>query len=148
MTNNKSFSNHLTHFIQLSRIAPPGGEQCNYMTKHDMRTYICGSMRPSVYGVGPKIRRSGVRFPVNFVFHTASVHLGWYSWYLVHKSKVGSIVLGCIGAHLARGKVMSVELHFKQLPLPLPFDSMACWDSRCVFLTILYMPTRPLVSIV
>ena len=29
--------------------------------------------------------------------------------YLVHRSKVGSIVAGCIGAHLARGKVKSVE---------------------------------------
>ena len=28
--------------------------------------------------------------------------------YLVHRSKVGSIVAGCIGAHLARGKVKSV----------------------------------------
>ena len=43
--------------------------------------------------------------------------------YLVHRSKVGSIVAGCIGA---RGKVKSVEhalswsLDSKQLPLPLP----------------------------
>ena len=29
--------------------------------------------------------------------------------YLVHRSKVGSIVAGWIGAHLARGKVKSVE---------------------------------------
>ena len=29
--------------------------------------------------------------------------------YLVHRSKVGSIVAGCIGAYLARGKVESVE---------------------------------------
>ena len=29
--------------------------------------------------------------------------------YQVHRSKVGSIVAGCIGAHLARGKVKSVE---------------------------------------
>ena len=29
--------------------------------------------------------------------------------YLVCRSKVGSIVAGCIGAHLARGKVKSVE---------------------------------------
>ena len=29
--------------------------------------------------------------------------------YLVHKSKVGSIVAGCIGAHLARIKLKSVE---------------------------------------
>ena len=46
--------------------------------------------------------------------------------YLVHRSQVGSIVAGCIGAHLARGKVKSVEhalswsLDSKQLPLPLP----------------------------
>ena len=46
--------------------------------------------------------------------------------YLVHKSKVGSTVAGCIGTHLARGKVKSVEhalswsLDSKQLPLPLP----------------------------
>ena len=44
--------------------------------------------------------------------------------YLVHRSKVGSIVAGCIGAHLARGKVKSVEhalswsLDSKQLPSP------------------------------
>ena len=43
--------------------------------------------------------------------------------YLVHRSKVGSIVAGCIGAHLARRKVKSVEhalswsLDSKQLPL-------------------------------
>ena len=48
--------------------------------------------------------------------------------YLVHRSKVGSIVAGCIGAHLARGKVKSVEhelswsLDSKQLPLPLPLS--------------------------
>ena len=30
--------------------------------------------------------------------------------YLVHKSKAGSIVAGCIGADCARGKVKSVEL--------------------------------------
>ena len=46
--------------------------------------------------------------------------------YLVHRSKVGLIVAGCIGTHLARGKVKSVEhalswsLDSKQLPLPLP----------------------------
>ena len=46
--------------------------------------------------------------------------------YLVHRSKVGSIVAGCIGAHLVRGKVKSFEhallwsLDSKQLPLPLP----------------------------
>ena len=45
--------------------------------------------------------------------------------YLVHRSKVGSIIAGCVGAHLARGKVKSVEfvlswsLDSKQLPLPL-----------------------------
>ena len=49
--------------------------------------------------------------------------------YLVHRSKVVSIVAGCIGAHLARGKVKSVEhalswsLDSKQLPLPLPYLS-------------------------
>ena len=47
--------------------------------------------------------------------------------HLVHRSKIGSIVAGCIGAHLARGKVKSVKhalawsLDSKQLPLPLPF---------------------------
>ena len=45
--------------------------------------------------------------------------------YLVHRSKVGSIVSGCTGAHLARGKIKSVEhalswsLDAKQLPLSL-----------------------------
>ena len=48
-----------------------------------------------------------------------------HNGYLVYRSKVGSIVAGCIGAHLVRGKVKSVEhalswsLDFKQLPLPL-----------------------------
>ena len=32
-----------------------------------------------------------------------------HNGYLVHRSKVGPIVAGCIGAHLARGKVKSVE---------------------------------------
>ena len=42
--------------------------------------------------------------------------------YLVHRSKVGSIIAGCISAHLARGKVKSVKhalswsLDSKQLP--------------------------------
>ena len=45
--------------------------------------------------------------------------------FLVHRSKVGSVVAVCIGAHLAKGKVKSVEhalpwsLDSKQLPLPL-----------------------------
>ena len=48
--------------------------------------------------------------------------------YLVHRSKVRSIVAGCIGAHLERGKIKSVEqalswsLGSKELPLPLPFN--------------------------
>ena len=51
--------------------------------------------------------------------------------YLVHRSKVGSIVAGCIGAHHARGKVKSVNMRchgvwtLKQLPLPLPVDSLS-----------------------
>ena len=32
-----------------------------------------------------------------------------HNGYLMHRSQVGSIVAGCIGAHLARGKVKSVE---------------------------------------
>ena len=46
--------------------------------------------------------------------------------YLVHRSKVGSIVAGCIGANLSRGKIKFVEhvlswsLDSNQLPLPLP----------------------------
>ena len=52
---------------------------------------------------------------------------------LVYRSKVGSIDAGCIGAHLARGKVMSVEhalswsLDSKQLPLPLPLQDVIWW---------------------
>ena len=44
--------------------------------------------------------------------------------YLVHRPKVGSIVAGCIGAHLAKGKIKSVEhalswsVDSKQLPSP------------------------------
>ena len=55
--------------------------------------------------------------------------------YLVYRSKVGSIVAGCIGAHLARGKVKSVEhalswsLDAKQLPLRLPFRS----ENKCSY---------------
>ena len=50
--------------------------------------------------------------------------------YLVRRSKVGSIVAGCIGAHLPRGKVRSGEhvlsrsLASKQLPLPLPLPCL------------------------
>ena len=50
--------------------------------------------------------------------------------YLVHRSKVRSIVAGCIGTHLAKGKVKSVEhalswsLDSKQLPLPLPLCAL------------------------
>ena len=56
---------------------------------------------------------------------------------LVHRSKVRSIVAGCIGAHLARGKVKSVEhalswsLDSKQLPLPLPLNLTCCPGSEC-----------------
>ena len=45
--------------------------------------------------------------------------------YPMHRSKVGSIVAGCIGTYLARGKVKSVEhalpwsVDSKQLPLPV-----------------------------
>ena len=54
-------------------------------------------------------------------------HLGppSHNGYLVHRSKVGSIVAGSIAALLARGKVKSVEhalswsLDSKQLPLPI-----------------------------
>ena len=35
--------------------------------------------------------------------------------YLVHSSKVGSIVAGCIGSHLARGKVNCVGLYLNAL---------------------------------
>ena len=60
--------------------------------------------------------------------------------YLVHRSKSGSIVAGCIGAHLARRKVKSVEhtlswsLVSKQLPLPL-----------CAPLTV-HLPCSPIIS--
>ena len=55
-----------------------------------------------------------------------------HNGYLVHRSKVGSIVAGCIGAHLARGKVKSVEyallwcLNSKQLPLPFKAHYSRC----------------------
>ena len=51
--------------------------------------------------------------------------------YLVHRYKVRSIVAGCTGTHLARGKVKSVEhalswsLDSKQLPLPLPLHRLS-----------------------
>ena len=50
--------------------------------------------------------------------------------HLVQRSKVGSIVAGCIGAHLARGKVMSLEhalsccLDSTQLLLPLSLHNL------------------------
>ena len=52
----------------------------------------------------------------------------YIAWHLVDRSKVGSIVAGCIDTHLARGKVKSVEhavswsLDSKQLLLPLPLE--------------------------
>ena len=63
--------------------------------------------------------------------------------YLVHRSKVGSMVAGCISGHLARGKVKSVEhalswsLDSKQLPLPLPLTVhiiYSPWVQRTVHL--------------
>ena len=86
-----------------------------------------GSMWPSGEGVGLKIRRSGIRFPVlamcrNVGQTSYSTHL----WSTQPQWVLGSIVAGCIGAHLARGKVKSIEhplswsLDCKQLPLPLP----------------------------
>ena len=48
-----------------------------------------------------------------------------HNGYLVHRYKVGSIVAGCIGAHLAREKVkyvLSWSLDSKQLLLPLPLN--------------------------
>ena len=53
--------------------------------------------------------------------------------YLVERSKVGSIIACCIGAHLAMGKVKSVEhtlswsLDSKQLPLPLTQNFFVQW---------------------
>ena len=52
-----------------------------------------------------------------------------HNGYLVHRYKVGSIAAGCTGAHLARGKVKSVEhalswsLDSEQLSLPLHFHN-------------------------
>ena len=63
-----------------------------------------------------KIIRSGVQFPVlamcRSVGQTSIPHClspPSCNGYLVHRSKVGSIVAGCNGAHLTRGKVRSVE---------------------------------------
>ena len=82
-----------------------------------------------------KIRRSAVRFPVLPCVKVSGKLCIPHCFsppsrngYLVHRSKVGSIVAGCIGTHLERGKVMSVEhvlswsLGSKELPLPLPFN--------------------------
>ena len=57
-----------------------------------------------------------------------------HNGYLVHRSKVGSVVAGYIGDHLARGMVKSVEhalslsLDFKQLPFTFIFmqDWLQC----------------------
>ena len=65
--------------------------------------------------------------------------------YMVHRSKVGSIVAGCIGANLTRGKVKSVEhalswsLDSKELPLPLPFFAIHNGCTSLSFL-LLYLP--------
>ena len=68
----------------------------------------------------------------NFAFHTASVHPAVMATWCTDPrlgSKAGSIVRGCIDAHLARGKVKSVvhalswSLDSKQLPLLLPLGS-------------------------
>ena len=51
---------------------------------------------------------------------------------MVHRSKVGSTVASFTGAHLARGKIKSVEhvlswsLDSKQLPLPLSLKCGYC----------------------
>ena len=62
--------------------------------------------------------------------------------YLVHRSKVGSIVAGCIGAHLARGKVKGLlnmscngVWALKQLPLPLLYN-----QSHKVFIVSMCLP--------
>ena len=82
-----------------------------------------------------KIRRSAVQFPVLVMCKKYRANCIPHCFgppscngYLVHRSKVGSIVAGCIGAHLERGKVKSVEhvlswsLGSKELLLPLPFN--------------------------
>ena len=57
-------------------------------------------------------------------------------YYLAHRYKVRSIVAGCIGGHLARGKVKSVEhalswsLDSKQLPLPLLCDVFLTYSTN------------------
>ena len=61
--------------------------------------------------------------------------------YLVHKSKVGSIIAGCMGIHLTRGKVgpLSIRGHesldCKQLPLHiLPLLLLCTFDFFSFFL--------------
>ena len=89
--------------------------------------------------VGLKVRRSGVYsqcWPcVEMPGKLQIPHcLGppSHNGYLVHRSKVGSIVAGCTGSHLARGKVKAVEhalswsMNSKELPLPLSLPSMLC----------------------
>ena len=69
--------------------------------------------------------------------------------FLVHRSKVGSIVAGCIGTHLARGKVKSVEhvlswsLDSKQLPLPIPFIIKYLLHAQAT----LYCPLKDLIHV-
>ena len=64
------------------------------------------------------------------------------NWYLVHRSKVGSIVAGYIGGHFAWGKVKSVEhalswsLDSNQLLLPLPLN-LPLWLYCCTVAVII-----------
>ena len=77
-------------------------------TWHHLSTWPCG------YGVGLKIRRSGVQLSVLVIcrgFRLTSYCFGPPSsnGYLVHRSRIGSIATGCIGTRLASWKVKSEE---------------------------------------
>ena len=52
-----------------------------------------------------------------------------HNGYLVHRSNIESIVAGCNGAHLARGKVKSVEhaLSWRLDPKQLPLLLLSCY---------------------
>ena len=97
---------------------------------YKLDTWACG---PVGRALDSRLEGFGVQFPVLAMCRSVSgklciphcLGLPGRNGHLVHRSKVGSIVAGCIGAHLTRGKVKSVEhdvswsLGSKQLPLPL-----------------------------
>ena len=72
-----------------------------------LRKQLCPGLLVFVYHLLSKLGHSHVL--MKFCAEKNAMGFLFTGVHLMHRSKVGSTVAGCIGAHLARGKVKSVE---------------------------------------